>query len=88
MRIAAAILLAVPLAGLAQIAGQLDRRSEASDVADLGGDREPGDPADPGRGHQQRDVAMIGAGAAQPPLDLADPVVEVVDQLEARLHVA
>jgi hypothetical protein len=27
---------------------------------------------------------MIGAGALQPPLDLTDPPVEIVDQLTAR----
>ena len=45
-----------------------------------------GDPADPRGGHQQRDVAMIGARAAQPPLDLTDPPLEIVDQLNARLR--
>ena len=30
---------------------------------------------------------MVGARAAQPALDLTDPVLEIVDQLEARLHV-
>lgn len=30
---------------------------------------------------------MVGAGAAQPALDLIDPPLEVVDQLKACLHV-
>ena len=38
-------------------------------------------------GHQQRDVAMIGAGAAQPALDLTNPPLEIVDQLKARPNV-
>jgi len=38
----------------------------------------------PGSRHQQRDVAVIGARAAQPALNLADPPVEIVDQLNAR----
>ena len=41
----------------------------------------------PGSGHQQRDVAMIGSRAAQPSLDLTDPPLEIVDQLNARLDV-
>jgi hypothetical protein len=69
------------------VPGQFGRRGEAVDVADLGGGREPGDPADPRGAHQQRDVAMIGPGAAQPALDLTDPPLEIVDQLEARLDV-
>jgi hypothetical protein len=30
---------------------------------------------------------MVGAGAVQPALDLGDPALEIVDQLEARLDV-
>jgi Transposase IS116/IS110/IS902 family len=62
------------------VPGQLHGRGEPGDVADLGGDREAGDPADARRGHQQWDVAMIGAGPAQPGL-------EIVDQLKARPNV-
>jgi hypothetical protein len=71
----------------ARVPGQLDGRGDAGDLADLSGDREPGDPADPRGAHQQRDVAMIGPGAPQPALDLTDPPLEIVDQLKARLHV-
>jgi hypothetical protein len=52
------------------------------------GDRKAGDPADPRGSHQQRDVAMISARAPQPPLDRADPLVEIVDQLDARLDMS
>jgi len=45
----------------AGVAAELGRRGEAFDVADLRGDGERVDPAEAGRGDQQRDVAVIGA---------------------------
>ena len=43
---------------------------------------------DPRSAHQQRDVAMIGAGALELALDLADPPLEIIDQPQAGLDVA
>ena len=55
------------------------------DVTDLGSDREAGDPADPGGGFISGDVAMAcGRLSLQPALDLRDPPVEIVDELNAR----
>jgi hypothetical protein len=66
----------------AAAAHQLDRGREAVDVADLRRDRVAVDLADPRRGHQQRHVGMISAGALEPPEDLIDPSVQIVDQLK------
>ena len=64
------------------VADQFRRRREAADLADLGGDRVGEDPADAGRGHQQRHVAVVGAERAQLALAGVDLVVERVDQSE------
>src|SRR3954452_15684748 len=72
----------------AGVAAELGRRREPVDVADLRGDGERGDPADPGRGDQQRDVAVIGALALELDGQPRDLQLEVVDQLEAGVDVA
>src|SRR5918996_2222992 len=69
----------------AAVAGQLARRCKAADVAELGGDRVGEHPADPGDGAEQRDVAVLGAEAAQLALALVDLPVELVDQAQAGL---
>src|SRR2546427_1743734 len=80
----------VALAGLldpwaeAGVADQLGRARKAADLADLGGDREGEHPADPRTGHEQRDVPVLGAEGSQLALAARDPLVEQVDQLEAR----
>jgi len=51
------------------VAAQLLRRREAVDVADLGGDRERQQPADPGHRQQQRDIRVIGSAEAQLAVD-------------------
>src|SRR5919201_4790123 len=70
----------------AGVAGQLARAREALDLADLGGDREREDPADPGDREQERDVSVVGAERAQLALAAVDLVVELVDQAQARLQ--
>ena len=42
----------------------------------------------PGAGHQSRHIPVIGAGALQLRLDLRDPELELVDQLDARVDMA
>ena len=71
----------------AGVAGQLHGRGEPVDVTNLARDGVAGDPPEPGRAHQDRDVALIGAGAAQILGDLGDPGPEVVDQLKAGVDV-
>jgi hypothetical protein len=58
---------------------------KAADVAELGGDGIREHPADPGHGHQQRHVVVVGAEPAQLTLALFDLPVELVDQTRARL---
>lgn len=58
---------------------------EAADVADLGSNRVAQDPADPRHAQQQRQVAVLGAEAAELALDLVDLPLEHVDQVETRL---
>jgi hypothetical protein len=67
----------------AAVAGELARAGEAADVAELGGDRVGEYPADPGDGAEQRDVAVVGAEAAQLALAVCDLAVELVDWTEA-----
>src|SRR6266511_5291823 len=67
------------------VAGELAWCGEAVDVAELGGDRVGEHPADPGDGAEQRDVAVVGAKAAQLAFAAADLVVELVDQAQAGL---
>jgi hypothetical protein len=69
----------------AAVAGELARRGEAVDVADLGGDRVGEHPTDPGHRQQERHVAVVGAEPAQLALALADLAVELVDQTQARV---
>src|SRR5271168_4901650 len=63
-----------------RVAGELLWRWEALDLADLGGDREGKDPADPGHGQEQRDVGMLGVVLLQATVDLGDLLFEVIDQ--------
>src|SRR5271165_4235725 len=63
-------------------AGELLWRWEALDLADLGGDREGEDPADPGHRQEQRDVWVLGVALLQAAVDLGDLLFEVVDQLD------
>jgi hypothetical protein len=65
------------------IAGEFTRSGEAVDVAEFGGDRVGEHPTDSGHGAEQRDVAVVGAEAAQLALALVDLAVEFVDQTEA-----
>src|ERR687891_1943075 len=69
----------------ARVAGQLARRCKAADVAELGSDGVGEHPADPGDGAEQRDVAVLGAEAAQLAFALVDLLVELVDQAQAGL---
>ena len=72
----------------AGVAGQLGRRGKAGDLADLGGDREGQDRADPRHRQELRNVGVLGAAPLKPGVDLRDLGLECVDQLEARQHVA
>src|SRR5215218_5482814 len=65
------------------VAAELGRRGEPLDVADLRSDRKRVDPAEPGRGDQQRDVAMIGALVLELDGQPGDLQLEVIDQLQA-----
>ena len=56
------------------------RAGEPDDVADLGGDGVAEYLADPGGGHQQRHIPVIGAHLPERALALGDLVVELVDQ--------
>src|SRR5215211_844912 len=70
------------------VAAELGRRGEPLDVADLRGDRKRVDPAEPGRGDQQRDVAMIGALVLELDGQPGDLQLEVIDQLQAGVDIA
>src|SRR6266511_2481237 len=70
------------------VAGELARGGEAIDVAELGGDRVGEHPADAGDGEEQGDVAVVGAEPAQLALAAVDLAIELIDQTQARLHVA
>src|SRR5207244_6182359 len=65
----------IPLSGLVhartktRVAGELLWRWEALDLADLGGDREGEDPADPGHRQEQRDVGVLGVALLQAAVD-------------------
>ncbi len=57
------------------------------DVADLGGDRVAEHPRDPGRGHQQRDIAVVGARRREARGSIsAISVVEIVDHRDRGEH--
>src|SRR5271166_6844882 len=63
-------------------AGELLWRCEALDLADLGGDHERKDPADPGHRQEQRDIWVLGVALLEATVDLGDLLFEVVDQLD------
>jgi transposase len=46
------------------------------------------DPAEPGRGHEQRDVTVVGTLALELDRELGDPQLELVDQLQTGVDVA
>jgi hypothetical protein len=72
----------------AGVAAELGRGGEAFDVADLRRDRKRVDPPEPGRGDQQRDVAVIGTLALELDRQGGDLELEVVDELKTGVDVA
>jgi hypothetical protein len=71
-----------------RLAAQLLGRGEAGDVAHLGGDGGAQHPGDPGCGHQQRHIGVVGAQPPQLLFAALDLVVQVVDEGQGRGDVA
>jgi len=61
---------------------------EALDLADLGGDREREDRADPGDREQQGNIRVVRVGVFEPAVGLGDLALEVVDQRKRGADVA
>jgi hypothetical protein len=70
------------------VAAQLLGRWEPGDVAQLGGDGVTQHLGDPGCGHEQRHIGVVGAQVPQLPFAPVDLVVQVVDKRQGRGDVA
>jgi len=70
----------------ARVPAELFGRGESRDIPDLGRDGVREHPADPGDGHEVRDVRVLGAQGAQLTLTAVDLGLELVDEPQACLH--